>query len=279
MISTIKISNFFFIILISLYSKIKTECNSNEIEISSTKCIKYNLILEKNVVLTNDEVEIIYSNYKNKITKLSDVYFEISTITELKDPINERDKTVSTINVTKSCYQQLVGTTSTKNMYIFKFDFLTSNTFFNEVQFVLFYNGEIITNPICTSSPIIITYPIKIDKLSLSKTQISRMNLVINNDYDPFNKNSRFFTDVCSQFTSEDNTDVPLDDRKEDYYIKLNVCNSENENSIYDNYISKNNNNELYIQCAYGAFETDEAKEEAIDIIENELEKSSIVFS
>ena len=64
-----------------------------------------------------------------------------------------------------------------------------------------------------------------------------RMNLVIKSEYEPFNKKSKFFTDICTQFYSEDNIDVPLDDRKNDYFIKLVVCDSVNKNIIYYTYI------------------------------------------
>ena len=135
----------------------------------------------------------------------------------------------------------------------------------------MFHNGNLIYNPICSSSPIIITHPINSDKLLLNETQKTRMNLVIKSKYDPFNKNSKFFTDICTQFTSEDSTDVPLDDRKNDYFIKLDVCDSENENNIYHSYISSNMNSELYIQCKFGAFESDEEKQSAVDVVENGL--------
>ena len=266
-----KIKVFFLILfLISQIPKIKN-CSSNEIELTSTNCIPYTKILNNEISLTVSEVETIHSTYKNKITLLQDVYFEILKTTEFKNSINEINKLISTIEVTEECVDILIGTISKSDMYIFKFDSISSESYFNKVQFVLFHHGDFIYNPICTSSPIIITYPIINDKLSLNDTTKTRMNLVIKSEYDPFNKNSKFFTDICTQFTSEDNTDVPLDDRKNDYFIKLDVCDSQNENSIYYNYISDNINNELYIQCKYGAFENDEEKKSAVDIVENGL--------
>ena len=256
--------------LIFLIPKIKN-CSSDEIEISSSNCISYSKILNNEQTLSLSEVETIYSKYKNKITLLEKVNFEILKTTDFKNSINEIDKSISTIQITDECVDTLIGTVSTSDMYIFKFDSIPSNSYFNKVQFVLFHKGDFIYNPVCSSNPIIITHPIINDKLSLDETQKIRMNLVIKSEYDPFNKNSKFFTDICTQFTSEDNTDVPLDDRKNDYFIKINVCDSENENSIYDSYISENNNTELYIKCKYGAFETDEEKQSAVDVIENGL--------
>ncbi len=260
---------FLIVFLISLIPKIKN-CSSNEIEITSSNCISYWKILNNEITLSISEVEKIYSLYKNKITLLQEVYFEILKTTDFNNPINEINKEISTIQVTDECVDIIIGTVSTLPIYIFKFDSVSVSNF-KKVQFVLFHNGNLIYNPICTSSPIIITHPINSDKLLLDETQKTRMNLVIKSEYDPFNKNSKFFTDICTQFTSEDKTDVPLDDRKNDYFIKLDVCDSENENSIYHSYISSNMNSELYIQCKFGAFETDEEKQSAVDVVENGL--------
>ena len=263
-----------FFILSFIFPFIKSECPSNLIEISfqnPSRCLDYTKIINKESgLLMEKEVISIYEKYKGKVTSLtSEVKFEILKPSDFKSYKSELDSSVSTIEVTNDCVNTLVGTTHKSDMYIFKFDIISSSSSFNKVSFSLFYDEDFIDNPICTSSPIIITYPININDLSLNDIQKERMKLVIEQEYDPFNKNSDFFTDICTQFTSEDKTDVPLDDRKEDYFISINACDSENENSIYDSYIIGDDSSYLFIKCAYGKFTTEDEKKEAIDIVEN----------
>ena len=112
---------FLIVFLISLIPKIKN-CSSNEIEITSSNCISYSKILNNEITLSISEVEKIYSLYKNKITLLQEVYFEILKTTDFNNPINEINKEISTIQITDECVDILIGTVSTLPMYIFKFD-------------------------------------------------------------------------------------------------------------------------------------------------------------
>ena len=65
--------------------------------------------------------------------------------------------------------------------------------------------------------------------------------------YDVFNLNSPFYTDFCTQFTTEDGTDMTLADRKK--YIYEAIMNEVNcqENCEFSSYDSENR----YLECSY----------------------------
>ncbi len=60
--------------------------------------------------------------------------------------------------------------------------------------------------------------------LEESKKIGEKINAALDNKYDPLDTNSVFYNDVCSPFTSEDGTDVVIEDRKSDYFGNLAVC-------------------------------------------------------
>ena len=85
-------------------------------------------------------------------------------------------------------------------------------------------------------------HPITYQKLNLSICQNTNVGMVINTKmdddladtlgnimeqgYDPFDINDKFYREICTPYDSENGTDVLLDDREEYYYSSLNtiVC-------------------------------------------------------
>ena len=61
--------------------------------------------------------------------------------------------------------------------------------------------------------------------------------------YNLFDKNDKFYTDICTQYKSEDGTDVLLADRYNDYYIE-NQLTCQN-NCEYSDYLSESQ----YLKC------------------------------
>ena len=63
--------------------------------------------------------------------------------------------------------------------------------------------------------------------------------------YDLFDPNNSFYQDICTPFESEDGTDVPLNDRKNDYYKNYNNNTQCQGNCQYSDYLSNSN----YLKC------------------------------
>ena len=67
---------------------------------------------------------------------------------------------------------------------------------------------------------------------------MNKLNSTLNSGIDIFNKSSEFFNDICSTFSSENGTDVPIKDRQNDYYQDISLC---QEGCVYNGYDREKN--------------------------------------
>ena len=91
----------------------------------------------------------------------------------------------------------------------------------------------------CKNTKIIINAPIYLENYT-----VSLYNILSEQNYDLFNPNNSFYNDLCAVFTTENDTDILLSDRKQDYYNNsLELC---EENCEYEKYDSENQK----VQCS-----------------------------
>ena len=69
--------------------------------------------------------------------------------------------------------------------------------------------------------PIFINSPILLNENKLKIYQNAK-----NQGYDIYNPNDTFYNDVCTPYDNENNIDVILNDRKNDYYENISLCES-----------------------------------------------------
>ena len=69
---------------------------------------------------------------------------------------------------------------------------------------------------ICSETKIKISVPIE-----LSDELIDIIKNIIDQGYDPFDENGKFYREICTPYNSENGTDVLLDDREEYYYSTI----------------------------------------------------------
>ena len=93
---------------------------------------------------------------------------------------------------------------------------------------------------ICESTSISIYVPVNLPEEAKQKYEELEKQ-----GYDLFDPNSSFYQDICSPFESEDGTDVPLNDRKNDYYKNYNNNTQCQGNCQYSDYLSNSN----YLKC------------------------------
>ena len=97
---------------------------------------------------------------------------------------------------------------------------------------------------ICKDINIDISIPI-----NLSEKEINKIKQTNKYGYDIFQKNSSFFNEFCTRFTSESNTDVLISDRQKDYFIDTELC---EKGCNYKGYnIEKN---QILCDCKFGVF-------------------------
>ena len=85
----------------------------------------------------------------------------------------------------------------------------------------------------CEDEPITVSTPIEMtDELNEIKEAFEELK---ESGYNLFNKNDKFYTDICTPYTSKDKTDIPLSDRFNEFYLNSEAkCSSGCEFDGYD---------------------------------------------
>ena len=176
------------------------------------------------VIINNTQIKEIYSTIKNEyilknktqeyIIKTKNTKFEITGTTEQKysEKIN-----ISTINLGE-CENKLKNKYTIpeeESLIIFKLDYIKENLSTTYVQYEIFnpITLEQLDLSICNQVEININVPIFIDE----KTESLYQNL---NDYgyNLFDSNDSFYNDICTSYSNENNTDMIIEDRRNDFY-------------------------------------------------------------
>ena len=121
------------------------------------------------------------------------------------------------------------------NLYILKLDKQQINKYYPLIEYQVFYpmaneKLQILNLSLCESLGIEISIPIELDEEQI----------------DVYNPKSDYYYDICYKATSDNNTDIPLNDRKDEFTKKnLSLCEDNCEFSSYDNIYKK-------VKCSCG---------------------------
>ena len=97
---------------------------------------------------------------------------------------------------------------------------------------------------VCSNTKIEIYYPIELDEETKKLYEALKKQ-----GYDLFDKNSKFYKDICTPYKSEDGTDIILADRNNDFFAKHEiVCQA---NCDYSSYSS----NTKFVKCTCNVVE------------------------
>ena len=119
------------------------------------------------------------------------------------------------------CEAQLKATynlPSNISLIFFKFENIHSTNGQRDIQYEVYnpLNYEKLNLSICEDLKIKISVP-----LELSDELIALINNIIEQGYDPFDLNDKFYREICTPYNSENGTDVLLDDREEYIYSTI----------------------------------------------------------
>ena len=184
-----------------------------------------------------DKVFELYSTeFKNKnidkeqIIEGEDIIFQMTT-TERQNYYyqNSLYNNISSINLSE-CEKTLQNKWGIKEpLIIYKIDIKENNSVSTQVEYEIYNPISLEKLNLSDCNQIEIYTPIHLDE--------DTYNLVNNlkaQGYDFFNSNDDFYNDICSSYTSLHNTDVTLNDRKNDFYnSNISLC---EENCEYKNY-------------------------------------------
>ena len=185
------------------------------------------------------------NNYVYQITTMDN---EISSLNgTIDNPYN-----LSIINL-GDCEDLLRGEnniTDDQSLIFLKYEKLTEVVSDKSIQYEVYHptTKQKLNLSICESSTISIYIPINLpEETKQIYTELDRQG------YDLFNPNDSFYNDLCTPFKSKDGTDVPMNDRRNDYYLKYNNNTQCQANCQYDDYLSDLG----YLKCECGVSNED----------------------
>ena len=212
-----------------------SECVNECPSITKVNNINHHCVV--NSILSNDTDSIIDKIDDNiRAYVSSDSLIQGNDITiqvyELHDSENiqiiANEARISTIDINE-CYQLLkehYHIPENEDIIMIKVDKSLVNCPVNEVFFYLYdYQGNKLDSTLCENVDIEkpIVNPELLDLISAE--DLSKQGI------DVFNSNDSFFNNLCKPFTSNNGTDVPLKDRRNDFYQNVSFC---EEGCVYD---------------------------------------------
>ena len=121
-----------------------------------------------------------------------------------------------------------------ENLTIFKIDYNYENLKIPIMEYKLYYKDKLLNLSYCDGVGVKISTKINFENYNID---FNKINDALKSNIDVFNKSSQFYNDICSTFTNSNGTDVPIKDRKKDYYPNISLC---QEGCTYDGFDKQN---------------------------------------
>ena len=177
----------------------------------------------KEGIATNKQIEDIYNNLKdnlinkeydneNKIIETQNVVFQIST---LEQQNNNTKLKISSIDLgeCENIIKQKEGLSENDELIIFKTDIRCEDSTYVQYEVCHPITLVPINLSICDKNTISINVPVYLDQ------NIEEINDdMYSYGYNIFDENDTFYNDICSKYTTENGTDLTLNDRRSDMY-------------------------------------------------------------
>ena len=207
-----------------LYENKNTKICTNSCEISQllNKECSINHITPNNIEEITNQIKKILNNTNikkdtNIVITGNNVIYQITS----SDNININKKSNISIIEFGECEKKLKDYYDIDNLIIFKMDLKLNNSPPTIINYEV-YNPKNLTKldlSICQNMKIALYSPYTPSQESLNK--IIQLNEY---GYDLYNPKDSFYQDICSPFTSENETDILLSDRKSDFFENISLC-------------------------------------------------------
>ncbi len=154
---------------------------------------------------------------KNKIIETQNAIFQISTLEQQNFNIRPNISSIDLGECEKIIKRNIKGLSEKDELIILKTDIKYEKSTYVLYEIFNPYTLAPIDLSICDKNTISITVPVYLDK------NIEEMNdNLISYGYNIFDENDTFYNDICSKYTTENGTDITLNDRRVDIYGLVN---------------------------------------------------------
>ena len=213
----------------------QNECkiNCTYEELINKKCIPtnkpnahqkvHNIIFDK---LKNEEITLDNkNNFEDIIIDGIDSYYHLTTDINQND-IEYNKKLYNYSHIEFGECEEILKKKNNLDMdaalFVFIVEIIRNDTPTREVEYEVFNPDNLDINldlSVCEDIPITITSPI-----SLDENQFNIYKNAKNQGYDIYKSDDKFYNDVCTPYNNENDTDVVINDRKNDYYQNISLC-------------------------------------------------------
>ena len=215
---------------INIDNILKCESMCEYEDIKNDKCKLVNSSSEALQNAHNSFKDIIDNKYKNEdiiIKSDENITFQLTNTLNEKEKLYIGKKEYYNLSIIDlgDCEDKLKkinGIPNSMSLIILKFETIYENSTIKNVQYEIYnpINLQKITDlSVCDNDKIDIYVPTNLDNQTLSIYKDLK-----NKGYDIFNPNDIFYNDVCTKYTSVNNTDLTLNDRKNIFYTEQNFC-------------------------------------------------------
>ena len=197
--------------------EIKDSINNSQDKEELIAKLNYFIKNTKSVNYIDENKELII--HKDEMT----VAFTSTNIQKINEDSNSNSTTIN-LGKCETVLKNIYKIPKESNLYILKIDLEQENKNYPLIEYEVFYpleegKMELLNLSFCDSTDIELSIPI-----------------TINDTIDKYNPKSNYYNDICTKATSASNTDISLNDRKNEF-IKNNMslCEENCELTSYDN--------------------------------------------
>ena len=209
------------------YEKDKEKDSKTENIVNKKNCTVEGIIdnLCRNEEINNEITQKIYNRLKqdclnyecakqNKIVEIKNILFQMSTLENQKNDTYSKASNLD-LGECENKLREEYKMEDKDEIIIFKRDIKNEHTMYVEYELYNSRNLEPLNLDICNSNDINIYVPVNLEE----ETE-SLYNSLYQYGYNLFNPNDSFYNDICTPYTTNNGTDMLLEDRKEDIYKK-----------------------------------------------------------
>ena len=208
---------------------IETEKITDKVTESNTKTCTNEEILKgqcSDGSMSNDQVGEIFNTFKetvltkdyhgeNTVVETQNVILQISTFDYQKNSLNPNVSSVD-LGDCENILKVKYNISEKDSLIVLKTDIKSPDLSSTYVQYEIYNpnNLEPLNMNYCKEIKIAISVPVNLDS-----DKISLYESLSESGYNLFDSEDDFYNDICSTFTSENGTDMTLEDRKKEMYI------------------------------------------------------------
>ena len=162
--------------------------------------------------------DILKGDYEgeNKVIETENVIFQISTLEDQKNSLNPNISNID-LGECEDILKKENNITKEQSLIVIKSDIKNEDLSSTVVQYEIYHpvTKDKLNLDSCKDVKIVVNVPVKLDS-----DKVSLYDSLSQSGYNLFDSEDSFYNDICATYTSENGTDMLLEDRKKEIFSK-----------------------------------------------------------